>query len=296
MASPSNCPDEPTLRTFAARQLDQQTHEAVQQHLADCAACRQRLCEIRTEVDELAGCTPADEPTVAVPTTKLQEDVDAEDIARDIQFLQSSTNPKAIGRIGVYDVLSALGRGGMGVVLKAFDTSLHRTVAIKVLSPQLAASRKAQRRFLREARAAAAINHPNVVTIHAVDEQDGMPYLVMEYVPGQSLRERIRTGVPFDLTSLLRIGAQICAGLAAAHQHGVIHRDIKPANIMLEDGIERVKITDFGWRVSCSTCLSLPRRIASSERPRTCRPSKSRVRKSIPARTFSASAASCTRW
>ena len=134
----------------------------------------------------------------------------------------------------------------MGVVFKAFDRHLCRSVAIKVLSPPLAASTKAHRRFLREARAAAGINHPNVVTIHAVDEQAGLPYLVMEFVSGQTLRQRVRTGKPFDLASLLHIAAQIAAGLAAAHKHGVIHRDIKPANIMLEDGVERVKIADFG--------------------------------------------------
>src|SRR6202022_208423 len=90
-----------------------------------------------------------------------------------------------------------------------------------------------------------AINHANVVTIHAVAEQEGMPYLVMEYVAGRTLRERTRQTPP-DLTAMLRIGAQVAAGLGAAHQHGVIHRDIKPANILLEDGVERVKITDFG--------------------------------------------------
>jgi tRNA A-37 threonylcarbamoyl transferase component Bud32 len=168
-----------------------------------------------------------------------------EDLA-DLPFLLKSSDPSAIGRISNYKVLSVLGRGGMGIVLDAFDTLLHRRVAIKVLSPQLATSRKAHRRFLREARAAAAINHANVVTIHAVDEQAGMPYLVMEYVPGRTLQERIRLGSPLDLTTHLRISAQIAAGLAAAHRHGVIHRDIKPANILLEDGIERVKITDFG--------------------------------------------------
>ncbi|TMQ28922.1 MAG: serine/threonine protein kinase, partial [Planctomycetota bacterium] len=117
-----------------------------------------------------------------------------------------SLDPKAIGKIANYEVLRVLGRGGMGVVLDAFDTVLHRRVAIKVLSPQLATSRKAHRRFLREARAAAGINHPNVVTIHAVDEQKGMPYLVMEYVAGRTLRDRIRLGSPLDLTTMLRIG------------------------------------------------------------------------------------------
>ncbi len=156
-----------------------------------------------------------------------------------------SADPRAIGRIAAHEIYDVLGRGGMGIVLDAFDTALHRRVAIKVLSPQLATSQTAHRRFLREARAAAGINHVNVVTIHAVDEWAGMPYLVMEYVAGRTLRERIRLG-PLDLATMLRIGAQIAAGLAAAHQHGVIHRDIKPANVLLEDGIERVKISDFG--------------------------------------------------
>jgi serine/threonine protein kinase len=160
-------------------------------------------------------------------------------------MLATSADPKAIGRIATYEIHDVLGRGGMGIVLDAFDTALHRRVAIKVLSPQLATSQTAHRRFLREARAAAGINHVNVVTIHAVDEQAGMPYLVMEYVAGRTLRERIRLG-PLDLATMLRVGAQIAAGLAAAHQHGVIHRDIKPANVLLEDGIERVKISDFG--------------------------------------------------
>src|SRR5262249_45012047 len=116
----------------------------------------------------------------------------------------------------------------------------------------LAASRKAQRRFLREARAAAGINHPNVVSIHAVEEQAGAPYLVMEYVPGQTLRQRIRSGGPFDLTSLLRIGSHVAARHAATHRH------INPPNIMLEDGFARAKITDFGLALVVMDVSEIP--------------------------------------
>ena len=116
---------------------------------------------------------------------------------------------------------------------------------MKVLAPDLAANPNARRRFLREAQAAAAVSHPHVVTIHAVDE-DKLPYLVMECVVGQSLQEKLDRAGAMRLTEILRIGRQVAEGLAAAHEQGLIHRDIKPANILLENGVERVKITDFG--------------------------------------------------
>jgi serine/threonine protein kinase len=154
--------------------------------------------------------------------------------------------PGSIGRVAHYEVLEVVGRGAMGVVVRAYDSQLCRTVALKLMSPQLMLSSQARERFFREARAAAGINHPNVVTIHAVAEHGGVPFLVMEYVGGCTLMDRIRSDAPLDIADILRISAQIASGLAAAHQQGIIHRDIKPANIMLEDSIERVKITDFG--------------------------------------------------
>ena len=139
-----------------------------------------------------------------------------------------------------------LGRGGFGIVVRAFDETLHRMVAIKVLAPQLAATSPARKRFLREARASARVRHENVVQIHAVEEQP-LPYLVMEYIPGQTLQQRLDQTGPLDVPDVLRIGGQIARGLAAAHEQGLIHRDIKPGNILLESGIEQnVKITDFG--------------------------------------------------
>jgi len=162
-----------------------------------------------------------------------------------LDFLTPSDNPDLLGALGEYDILEVIGQGGMGIVFRANDAKLNRIVAIKVMSPFLAANPNARKRFLREAQAAAAVSHPHVVTIHAVDEEK-LPYLVMECVHGQSLQEKLNKVGSLQITEILRIGTQIAEGLAAAHKQGLIHRDIKPANVLLENGVERVKITDFG--------------------------------------------------
>ncbi|HUY88310.1 MAG TPA: protein kinase [Pirellulales bacterium] len=161
-------------------------------------------------------------------------------------FLNPTDDPRMLGRVGNYEVAGIIGSGGNGVVLKGFDAALSRNVAIKLLSPRLADSGAARRRFSREAQAAAAVVHDNVMAIHAVAETHGLPYLVMPYVRGPSLESRLRTRGPLALEEVLRVGRQVAAGLAAAHAQGLVHRDIKPANILLEEGVERVKITDFG--------------------------------------------------
>src|SRR5262249_42097849 len=161
-------------------------------------------------------------------------------------FLSPPKEPEHLGRPGHYEVLEVVGRGGFGVVLKAYDESLHRMVAIKVLSSHLARNATARKRFAREAEAAAAVAHEHVVTIHAVEKDHEPPYIVMQYVSGASLQDRLDRDGPLEVKEILRIGAQAARGLAAAHAQGVIHLDIKPANILLENGVERVKITDFG--------------------------------------------------
>jgi serine/threonine protein kinase/formylglycine-generating enzyme required for sulfatase activity len=163
-----------------------------------------------------------------------------------LTFLTPSDKPDSIGRLGTYEVLEVIGRGGMGIVLRGLDPKLNRIVAIKVLAPEFAANAMARKRFLREAQAAAAVSHDHVVTIHAVDDDITVPFLVMECVIGQSLQQKIDRVGALQLTEILRIGMQIAMGLTAAHKQGLIHRDIKPANILLENGVERVKITDFG--------------------------------------------------
>ncbi|HEV3339534.1 MAG TPA: protein kinase, partial [Pirellulales bacterium] len=163
-----------------------------------------------------------------------------------LEFLEASSKPGSLGRLGHHEVLDVLGKGGFGIVVRAFDETLHRVVAIKALAPALAATSPARKRFLREARASARVRHENVVHIYAVEEKP-LPYLVMEYIPGQTLQQRLDQNGPLDVADTLRIGGQIARGLASAHEQGLIHRDIKPANILLEDGLEqKVKISDFG--------------------------------------------------
>ncbi len=144
--------------------------------------------------------------------------------------------------ISHYKILEELGRGGMGIVYKAQDTKLDRLVALKFLPPNVAASGPDKARFIQEAKAASALNHPNVCTIHDIQEHDGQMFIVMEFVDGQTLRER-RSSVSFK--QAVDIGIQIADGLAAAHEKGIVHRDIKPENIMIrKDGI--AQIMDFG--------------------------------------------------
>ncbi|MCG6157011.1 serine/threonine-protein kinase [Rubinisphaera margarita] len=160
-------------------------------------------------------------------------------------FLEPSDSPDSIGRLAHYEITELLGRGGCGIVFKAFDERLHRTVAIKVMKPELAVTSPARKMFLREARATASIRHENVVGIYAVEDSP-VPFLVMEYVDGKSLQELHEETGPFEIEAVLRIGKKIARGLAAAHDRGLIHRDIKPGNILIEAGTEQVKITDFG--------------------------------------------------
>jgi serine/threonine protein kinase len=163
-----------------------------------------------------------------------------------LAFLTPSAQPGSLGRIGHYEVLGVIGRGAMGAVLKAQDEKLQRLVALKVMSAALRGDPAARKRFVREARLAAAVTHDHIVAIYAVEEEGPVPYLVMPLIAGHSLQEEIDTRGPLPTAEVVRIGMQIAEGLEAAHRHELIHRDIKPANILLEDGSGRVKITDFG--------------------------------------------------
>jgi serine/threonine protein kinase/WD40 repeat protein len=153
--------------------------------------------------------------------------------------------PLAAGsRLGQYEIIAPLGKGGMGEVYRAADPRLRREVAIKLLAPDGRLSPEMIQRFEREARAASALNHPNIVGIYDIGSQDGDPYIVMELVEGESLRSLLRRG-PLSVRKYLDIAVQVADGLAAAHQAGITHRDVKPENIMIgRDG--RVKILDFG--------------------------------------------------
>src|SRR5262245_35923372 len=163
-----------------------------------------------------------------------------------LPFLAPSPDPGSLGRLDHYEILEVVGRGGMGVVLRARDTKLQRVVAIKALAAPLAAFGTARQRFVREARAAAAVRDDHVVAIYAVEDRGPVPYLVMEFIDGCTLEALLRRDGPVGVKELLRIGVQAASGLAAAHRQGLVHRDVKPANILLENGVQRVKLTDFG--------------------------------------------------
>ncbi len=168
-----------------------------------------------------------------------------------------TSSPLATGAsLGEYQLLDELGSGGMGVAYKAFDTRLKRTVAVKTLHQALSDVPAIKRRLLREARAAAALAHPNICTVHAIDEADGVPFIVMEYVKGRTLADVIAEG-PMDPLEVTALAVQVVDALAAAHAKGIVHRDIKPANIMVtHDG--QVKVLDFGLAAPVVTDQDIP--------------------------------------
>lgn len=161
-------------------------------------------------------------------------------------FLRPAQESGDLGRLGPYRILSVLGEGGMGVVFRAEEMRLNRQVALKVIKPELAGEPEALQRFLREAQAAASLNHDHVVPIYQVGEDGETMYLAMPLLVGESLADRLAREGLLPVTDVLRIGREIAAALAAAHQHGLIHRDIKPGNIWLESPGGRVRLLDFG--------------------------------------------------
>ena len=204
--------------------------------------------------------------------------------------------------LGHYRIGRQIGAGGMGVVYQAEDTTLGRQVALKILPPELAADDERRMRFAREARAVAALNHPNIVTVHSVEESGGTHFITMELVKGKTLADLLPPQ-GFALGRFFDIAIPLADAVAAAHQQGITHRDLKPANVMIgDDG--RLKVLDFGLAKAVvgngsgtrSRRPRQPHRLATPSEPRrTCLRNRRRASRSTHARTSSRWASSSTR-
>jgi serine/threonine protein kinase len=245
------------LEEFLDGRLAGDESRHIELHLETCAACRSRLEQLAAEdsywteaathlADDSLDHEFATNSSALDDGSNSSSHEDKTELLRITDYFDPTDDPRMLGRFGGYEIVGVVGSGGMGVVLKGFEPALDRYVAIKVLAPHLAMSGAARTRFAREARAAAAVLHENVVSIHRVADANGLPFLVMPYIAGDSLLKRLDERGPLELREILRIGMQIAAGLAAAHAQGLVHRDIKPGNILLDSGVERVTITDFG--------------------------------------------------
>ncbi len=237
---------------YLADALTAEEESAFLDHLDGCTACQDHLQSAAGSQEQWREVARAFAPNQfddfispdAVGGAETEEATQAAAWARTI--LSPSDDPVMLGRIGAFEVSGCVGVGGMGVVFKARDPALDRYVAVKALAPHLASSSSARERFAREAKAAAAVVHDNVIAIHQVSQWQGMPYLVMPYLTGPSLQQRLDREGAMEIAEALRVALQVAQGLAAAHAQGLVHRDIKPSNILLCGDTERAILTDFG--------------------------------------------------
>ena len=235
-----------TIKDFLADRLSGDQQADFEQHLNECDNC---CAALQLQTADVRLWDDARNYLSSVDNLQEQHTAESQRPAFDLQrldFLAPTDDPHMLGRYAGYEISGVIGCGGMGIVLKGFDSALNRYAAIKVLAPHYASSGAARQRFAREAQAAAAVVHDNVIAIHGVAEFNGLPYLVMPYVKGVSLQKRIDKDGTLSVPEILRIAMQIARGLAAAHDQGLVHRDIKPGNILLPENVERVIITDFG--------------------------------------------------
>jgi serine/threonine protein kinase len=302
IATTTECPPLDALMRLLKAKCDESQASPLCGHIENCPACQEKLdqlsgdgTDLATDLRALSGEAPATNSvlrgalkraeheitstaigpvpagalavTAAVPDAPLSG-TDKSD-APDLSFLLPSKVPGNLGRFGPFEVRGVVGRGGMGVVLRGYDESLNREVAIKVIDPQLANNKQYRERFVREARAAAAVAHANLVAVYQVsdDAASGLPYIVMQLVNGESLDQRLKRTGKLIPKKVAWLGMQVAAGLDAAHKAGLTHRDIKPGNILLERVADpdapapaptgsgtapaahdkfRVKLTDFG--------------------------------------------------
>ena len=255
------CPDVRCLRDYLQGDLSASDSAELEGHISGCDHCARSInslagqdgladalrdhaasgdCPVDANVSALIERLRRNPPRLLVPGPGQAETVDgasgaagltpaAQDTQEALDFLAPPEAPGELGRLGPYRVLKPLGAGGMGIVLLAEDPHLRRTVALKVMRPSLALSRVARERFLREARAIAALEHDHIVTVLQAGEDRGVLYLAMPLLKGESLADRLKREGRMPVKEALRVAREVADGLDAAHQRGLIHRDIKPA-------------------------------------------------------------------
>ena len=252
MSEHDACPDDSLLTRLAQGTLAAEECPRVASHVESCSRCRQALAQMAVSVSPLraedTGIHPEHptlfqtrslrtrgaEPEVASVLPAPEATPPPRPVPPPFPFLGPPTRPGSLGQLGPYEITRLIGQGGMGIVFLAEDPELGRSVAVKVMKPELARDPFARQRFVREARATAAVSSPHIVTIYRVGQDNDIPYLTMEYLQGEPLDrwlERVQRLTPGQA---VRLGRGIAAGLAAAHEAGLIHRDIKPANIWME--------------------------------------------------------------
>ncbi|MCA9048498.1 MAG: serine/threonine protein kinase, partial [Planctomycetaceae bacterium] len=278
-----SCPADDDLELLLLGRTDDDRAGELEKHLDGCAACRSRLIELGAE-DELVAALRAGQPNPLGQEATTGRGDQATDLAGLLipQFkriagsphgsaggtqtfvegstpvphqldstFSSSTKSAAftdeVISIGPYEIRGVVGRGGMGTVFHAYDPRLKRSVALKVIQQHWSADPEAVDRLVREAQAAAAVEHDNIVVIHAIETHDGLPCIVMPLLRGENIRQRVEAlGGPMSLSEILRIGQEVAGGLSAAHANGLVHRDLKPENLWLEEPSGRARILDFG--------------------------------------------------
>jgi serine/threonine protein kinase len=256
MKAQLTCLNSLELKSFVQGHFPADRLAAVEEHVSSCESCWKGMQELAGGLDwwsdvEIALRSDSAAGTVLNPNesaSRLDVENADEAISRRgiIELLGPTDDPHMLGRIGAYEIVGLIGQGGMGAVFKAFDAGLNRFVAIKILLPHLASSGGARERFRREGQAAAAVVNDHVLPIYVVDQWQGTPYLVMQYIRGSTLQQRLAAEGPFQVRDVLRIGLHVARGLEAAHAQGLVHRDVKPSNILLDGGVGRALISDFG--------------------------------------------------
>jgi serine/threonine protein kinase len=288
----NSCPSTELLEQRLSESLPEAQASAVDRHVQTCLHCQQWL-ERRTSYAELRGAAERAWEVPAACDRKLAQLLDRlcnlplTRISDDTPLLSphaSSVVPLP-SMLGPYRLETEIGRGGMGIVFRAFDELLQRTVAIKVLRPEHDDA-AARTRLVREAQLAARFRHDHVVTVYAVvDRPDSLPYLVMEYVPGPTLKALLRQPGGLAPAEAARLAAEVADGLAAAHAAGLIHRDIKPSNVLMDSATGRARLSDFGLARLAADLADLTRSSALVGTPEYMSPEQVQCRTDLDGRT-----------